>query len=789
MPKIFYDGKIINTISMNPSSSTHYLIEGMKKIKKTECLVIPFEKTDIVKYDNGYYQITDDAKINNNKIYYSISNLLKKKDHSKIKHYETLILRKKEFLNNNNIINTLCNKINEEIKNIRKEIEKEKEKDEKKIVESNKLIELNKSISIEIKKYATHINSYNNCWMIRTKFESIDFVMDLFKEIKLSCNKIDEIKNRIYFTKNVKYEINNIIINPFEFIEEDWQLFNYNKALSIETIYEIESSDEIRRNAWFYSFIHSVNTFYIPINDFEINYNHNTCTIYKNSKKVNVQTLIENNIFCLKIINGKEYITTKFLMNYEKSLGDLFLELFHDKNTEYEKILDIDIDEYIEEYQQLPGKNVLNEYQRNAVKTCLLKKLSVITGFPGTGKTTIVDCILYILKKLGLKNISLCAPTGKAYNNMNKKTKQYDINKYNCGTLHKVIYTSFNDVENSSDSGSDSDSDDTPNIEFVFIDEISMVDIFMFKNLLLRAKTFGFQLILIGDKNQLPSVGPGTILKNIIESGIFLDNTTTLTEICRQSDGSLVNVIKKLANKDLFSIKDFDGNTLKFIPLYHYKDKENYIQNKIVSFNHDNHLDYNNTKYLVYDNKTVTILNNILQIQFNENLSEITPPPYSTHSKQIFKVKDRIILKHNETQTSRIINNDDSIKEEGKYRANGDEATIYSYDNSKKIVSLFYEGDGDELTEISVTDLYELYDLSYCLTIHKSQGSQYENIVLILDNSYNMTKNALFTAISRAEKKCFIFARDKNDIISIQYKEESNKISLFLEEFNDYELQ
>jgi hypothetical protein len=153
-----------------------------------------------------------------------------------------------------------------------------------------------------------------------------------------------------------------------------------------------------------------------------------------------------------------------------------------------------------------------------------------------------------------------------------------------------------------------------------------------------------------------------TILKNIIESGIFLDNTTTLTEICRQSDGSLVNVIKKLANKDLFSIKDFDGITLKFIPLYPYKDdKENYIQNKIVSFNNANHLNYNNTKYLVYDNKTVTILNNILQIQFNENLSEITPPPYSTHLKQIFKVKDRIILKHNETQTSIINNNDGSF--------------------------------------------------------------------------------------------------------------------------------
>jgi broad-specificity NMP kinase len=788
MPKIYYDGKIINTISMNQSSSTHYLIEGMKKIKKTECLVIPFEKTDIVKYDNDYYQITDDAKINNNKIYYSISNLLKK-NYSIIKNYQISILRKEEFLRNDDISDDLYDSINAEIESIRKEIEKETEKDKKIIVESNKLIELNKSISIEIKKYATYINSYNNCMHVERKIESIDFVIDLFKEINLSCNKIDEIKNRIYFTKNVKYEINNIIINPYYFIEEDWQLFNYNKALFIENIYEIESSDEIkldeiRRNAWFYSFIHSANTFYIPINDFEINYNNNTCTIYKNSKKVNIQTLIKNNIFCLKIIDGKEYITTKFLINYEKSLGDLFLELFHDQNTKYEKILNIDIDEYIEQYQQLPGKNILNENQRNAVKTCLIKKFSVITGFPGTGKTNIVDCILYILIKLGITNISLCAPTGKAYNNMNKKTKQYNINQYNCGTVHTVLYKSFNNVEKSPHS------DDTPKREFIIIDEISMLDIFMFKNVLLRAKMFGFQLILAGDKNQLPSVGPGTILKNIIESGIFLDNTTTLTEICRQSDGSLVNVIKKLANKDLFSIKDFDGITLKFIPLYPYKDdKENYIQNKIVSFNNANHLNYNNTKYLVYDNKTVTILNNILQIQFNENLSEITPPPYSTHLKQIFKVKDRIILKHNDTQTSIINNNDGSFEEEERYRANGDEATIYSYDNTNKIVSLYYEGDGDELTEISVTDLYNLYDLSYCLTIHKSQGSQYENIVLILDNSYNMTKNALFTAISRAEKKCFIFAKDKNDIISIQYKEDFNKISLFLEEFNEYELQ
>ena len=135
-------------------------------------------------------------------------------------------------------------------------------------------------------------------------------------------------------------------------------------------------------------------------------------------------------------------------------------------------------------------------------------------------------------------------------------------------------------------------------------------------------------------------------------------------------------------------------------------------------------------------------------------------------------------VKHNESQISKIRKNNGTYSEEEKFRANGDEATIMNYDEQK--VSLFYEDDGDELTEISIIDLYELYDLSYALTIHKSQGSQYENIVLILDKIYNVTKPALFTAISRAAERCFIFAKDKNEIISLQYKEETNKVSLFL---------
>ena len=146
------------------------------------------------------------------------------------------------------------------------------------------------------------------------------------------------------------------------------------------------------------------------------------------------------------------------------------------------------------------------------------------------------------------------------------------------------------------------------------------------------------------------------------------------------------------------------------------------------------------------------------------------------------KIKDHIILKHNETQITKNFdiktNEYINIKE---YRANGDEAVIMKYNEEKQTVTLWYKGTDDSETEISVKDLYEFYDLSYALTIHKSQGSQYDNIIFLIDDIYYLTKPVIFTGISRAKERCFIIS-DMPDFIEVQKKEEE-KISVFLQEF------
>jgi exodeoxyribonuclease V alpha subunit len=407
---------------------------------------------------------------------------------------------------------------------------------------------------------------------------------------------------------------------------------------------------------------------------------------------------------------------------------------------------------------------------------------------------------------------------------MQSKIKQFGLNTTASGTLHKVIYSSFpyiekppskknnkNDSHTPSDSfcdninrihydsysDSDSDSDyeseyDTSEMETIdtmFIDEVSMVDIFMFIHIISWAKKFRFQLILIGDKNQLPSIGPGKLLNSIIESGLFNDNIIQLTEICRQDNGALLDAIKKMATgndyKNIIQQRDFDNKTLLFRPIRFYKDGNIIKEESILKLIDDYNLNTNNCKFLCYNSDptkpiNVTAINSILQKKFNADSSvTIKSPSWKTLS---FKENDHIILKHNERQKSKIFDKkSNKYSDKKEYRANGDEAVILKYNEEKQTVTIWYKDTDDSETIISIKDLYELYDLSYALTIHKSQGSQYENIIFLIDNIYNLTKPVIFTGISRAKERCFIIS-DMTDFIEVQKKEEE-KISVFLEEF------
>ena len=767
MSRIYFENRFINTIPMNPTSPTHYLIEGGRKILRNNCITISFSKNEIVRYNEGYGKIIGENPIIDGTI---------------IKYYIRDLLTNDPIKDMDIYYSTI-------------------------ILSEDKIDKVNKVDQHKIITAAKHIKSYNNTKIINDT--TLSFVLDIIVEkIGIRSNKLLDLKSRIINTKNTNLNVENIIQNPFLYIQEDWELFNFDKAIKIDELYKLNTPDNIKIDAWVYSFIHSRNTFYIPVKDFDINYLKNQYTIYKNSKVVSRQTLIDKKILVLKKIKHYEYITTQYLINLEKKIGDEFVSLFHDEKHKlideitYEEVIEEKIDEYINAFENEGSIPTLKPLQRLAVKNSLTKKLSIITGFPGTGKTTIVECIIWIRKKLGLdKNISICAPTGLAFKNMQSKIKQFGLNKDASGTLHKVIYSSFPYIANpnsktDSEFDSDSDSDsEMKTVDAMFIDEVSMVDIFMFIEIIYWAKIYRFQLILIGDKNQLPSIGPGKILNSIIQSGLFNDNIIQLTEICRQENGALLDSIRKMATgndyKNIIQQRDFDNETLLFRPIRYYKDGNIIKEESILKLIDDYNLNTYNSKFLCYNSDptkpiNVTTINSILQNKFNpDSLVKIKCPSWKTIS---FKEKDHIILKHNETQTSRIFDkkkNEYISKKE--YRANGDEAVIMRYDEEKQTVILWYKDTDDSETEISVKDLYELYDLSYALTIHKSQGSQYDNIIFLIDNIYNLTKPVIFTGISRAKERCFIIS-DMPDFIEVQKREEE-KISVFLQEFLETEIE
>ena len=165
-------------------------------------------------------------------------------------------------------------------------------------------------------------------------------------------------------------------------------------------------------------------------------------------------------------------------------------------------------------------------------------------------------------------------------------------------------------------------------------------------------------------------------------------------------------------------------------------------------------------------------MNNILQNIYNSNNS-IIPSPSKFKQDYIFRVHDKIIRCENDYSGKPM-------------RANGEEAKILDYDEKHEIVKIIYSGQDDKEEEIGLKILYENFKLNYCVTIHKSQGSQYDNIVFIIQpGKNNIDKISIYTAISRAKEKCIIISNPE-EFVKLQTNESNNKISLFLEESTKY---
>jgi exodeoxyribonuclease V alpha subunit len=482
------------------------------------------------------------------------------------------------------------------------------------------------------------------------------------------------------------------------------------------------------------------------------------------------------------------------MLENEKKITDKTIDMFNDKP------FDISIEEIEEEIMDYENKKKfsLEKEQGEAVIKAVANKCTIITGLPGTGKTTIIKCVLEVLNNLYKKygddldntyvnpqSIGLIAPTGLAFINMKSSQEKTQYNQEISGTCHRTLYHTFETIKQhkkKKDKGKycgckDNICEYDYSIKLVIADETSMIDINMFSEILEMCTYFkNARLILLGDVNQLESIGPGSVLKSLINSSYF--EVSQLNTIKRQGAGQLVECIKKMNNGIIIDSNKFTDVSFKILDITPFINDGKLSDEAIIKLLNDLGYDKNSTKFIAYnkDNKytcNTGSINNILQNYCNPiKKTIIIPSNQKFENSYTFRVNDRIVRTEND-YTSEIM------------RANGEEASITDFDG--KIVTIKYEYDHIHPTEqISIDELYENFILNYCVTIHKSQGSQYYRVVIFIQPGSNLNKSGLYTAISRAQDNCIVITTMK-DFINIQNNDTSDKVSLFMRTSIEFE--
>ena len=414
-------------------------------------------------------------------------------------------------------------------------------------------------------------------------------------------------------------------------------------------------------------------------------------------------------------------------------------------NVSYD-VSDAEIEQRIRGIEKKSGMT-LDEHQVTAVKEAVRNGLLVITGGPGTGKTTTINTIIRYFELEGLE-IFLAAPTGRAAKRMSETTG------FEARTVHRMLELNGG-AEGSG--GFERDESNPLEANVIIVDEMSMVDISLMYSLL-KAISVGTRLILVGDVNQLPSVGPGSVLRDIIQSHAC--NVVMLTKIFRQASTSdiIVNAHKInhgeeviLDNKsmDFFFLKRYDADVIINVVLQ-------LIKQKLPKFVDATPYDIQVLTPMRKGLLGVERLNGILQRYMNPPANDKVEKEYGS---TVFREGDKVMQTKNNYQLAWEIRTKFGLTvDKGLGIFNGDMGIIRQInDFAEQMIIEFDEG---RMVEYPYKLLDEL-ELAYAITIHKSQGSEYPAVVIPLLGGpmMLMNRNLLYTAVTRA-RKCDLPADD-----------------------------
>lgn len=488
------------------------------------------------------------------------------------------------------------------------------------------------------------------------------------------------------------------------------------------------------------------------------------------------EKLIEEEFINLKaleqiVIEKRNEIEWVYLYEFYKAEENIAVRLITlDKAENIKKIKKIN-----KELNLLENKSdiILSEKQIEAIKEINDNNVCIITGGPGTGKTTIIKAVLDLYKNQG-KKVVLCAPTGRAAKRMEEATGN------EAKTLHRLL--EIGKMKEDTWIKQSIEDDVTPiDADVIIVDEVSMVDIFLM-NYLVKAIYLGTKLVLVGDIDQLPSVGPGSVLKSIIDSKRF--KSVYLDKIFRQAAKSKIILNAHNVNKgEGFIGKKLEESDLKQDFFYINEYNQEKILANILSLSKDRLKKYGDYEFfkniqVITPSKKGLIgtreLNKYLQQELN---------PKSDKKKEknfgnvIFRQGDRIM---------QIKNNYDIYwekhKEQFEYGSgifNGEFGTIVDFNEEEKQLQVLY--DDDKNVWYSYQDIDQI-EHAYAITVHKSQGSEFDVVILPITASAPMllTRNLLYTAITRA-KQLLIVISSSNIIDKMIQNYDSKKRNTGLE--------
>ncbi|MBR5578899.1 MAG: ATP-dependent RecD-like DNA helicase [Lachnospiraceae bacterium] len=452
---------------------------------------------------------------------------------------------------------------------------------------------------------------------------------------------------------------------------------------------------------------------------------------------------------CAKLLSDLNAAGEVFQADGEPELEEEYRQQLIEKIRDLEERLEIDLD----------------ELQRKAVAEAMLHGVFLLTGGPGTGKTTTINMMLRYFEKEGL-DIFLAAPTGRAAKRMTETTG------FEAKTIHRLLELNGGLAEDNKRASFGKNAENPLEADVIIIDEMSMVDIHLFQALL-KAIAPGTRLILVGDVNQLPSVGPGQILSDLIGSERF--SVVSLEKIFRQATESDIVVNAHKINrgelpvmdnqsKDFFFLERNDVNVI-------YKHMIQLIREKLPGYCKITPFDIQVLTPMRKGSLGVITLNKILQQYLNPQDEKKSEHLYGD---TIFRVGDKVMqIKNNYQIEWEIVSKYNIPIDKGVGVFNGDVGIVKEILEYQQV--LVVEFDDQRRVNYPFSGLEEL-ELAYAITIHKSQGSEYPAVIipLLTGPKQLFNRNLLYTGVTRA-RSCLTILGSRNTVADMVINNNENE--------------